>query len=98
MTGNVKLCCMILPRLEFVLRGREFQRSVSRPVAFGKTVCLCIIKWPVISCPRFRGEVVCPVVKDLICLSELPLIPILNQSEQSAVAEVFPTRLPYSMA
>ena len=40
----------------------------------------------------------CPVVKDLICLPELPLIPILNQSEQSAVAEVFPTRLPYSMA
>ena len=28
-------------------------------------------------------------MKDLICLSELPLIPILNHSEQSAVAEVF---------
>ena len=28
-------------------------------------------------------------MKDLICLSELPLNPILNHSEQSAVAEVF---------
>ena len=37
MTGNVKLCCMVLPRLGFVLRGREFQR-LSCPVAFGKTV------------------------------------------------------------
>ena len=39
--------------------------------------------------PRFRGEVVCPVAKNLVCLSELPLIPMLHQSEQSAVAVVF---------
>ena len=37
MTGNVKLCCMVLPRLAFVLRGRELQR-LSCPVVFGKTV------------------------------------------------------------
>ena len=29
--------------------------------------------------PRFHGEVICPVVKDLLCLSELPLIPMLHQ-------------------
>ena len=38
MTGNVKLCCVVLSRLGFVLRGREFQRFLSCPVAFGKTV------------------------------------------------------------
>ena len=37
MTGNVKLCCMVLPRLGFVLRGREFQRFVLS-CCFGKTV------------------------------------------------------------
>ena len=53
---------------------------------------MCIVKWPVISCPRFCCEVVCLVEKDLVCLSELSLIPMLHQSEQSAC------RLPYSMA
>ena len=37
---------------------------------------------------RFRGKVVCPVVKDLVCLSELPLSSMLDQYEESAVAEV----------
>ena len=40
MTGNVKLCCMVLTCLEFVLRGREFQR-LSCPVVFVKTV-ICV--------------------------------------------------------
>ena len=88
MTGNVKLCCMVLPSLGFVLRGREFQR-LSCPVAFGKTD-LCVLSSGLLSrAPRFRGEVVCPVVKDLVCLSELPLIPMLRQYEQSDVAVVF---------
>ena len=39
--------------------------------------------------PRFRGEVVCPSVKDLVALSELPLIAMLHQYEQFAVAGVF---------
>ena len=59
---------------------------------------LCIVKCHVISAPCFHGEVVCPALKDLVCLFELPLIPMLHQYEQSAVAEVFPTRIPYSIA
>ena len=80
---------MVLPRLGFVLRGREFQRFVLS-CCFWLDCDLCVLSSGVLSpAPRFRGEVVCPVVKDLICLSELPLIPILHQSEQSAVAVVF---------
>ena len=87
MTGNVKLFCMVLPRFGFVLRGREFQR-LSCPVVFGKTVIyVCKLLSGLLSrAPRFRGEVVCPVAKDLVCLPELPLIPMLHQSEQSACA------------
>ena len=59
------------------------------PVAFGKTD-LCVLSSGLLShALRFRGEVVCPIVKDLVCLSELPLIPMLRHSEQSAVAVVF---------
>ena len=84
MTGNVKLCCMVFPRLGFVLRGREFQR-LSCPVAFGMTV---IFVYYQVAC--YLVPLVFVVrLKDLICLSELPLIPILHQSEQSAVAVVF---------
>ena len=48
--------------------------------------------------PRFHCEVVCPVAKDLVCLSELPLIPMLHQSEQSACGcSFFPpaSRIPW---
>ena len=37
MTGNVKLCCMVLPRLGVVLRVAN-SSVLSCPVAFGKTV------------------------------------------------------------
>ena len=97
MTGNVKLCCMVLRRLGLVLRGREFQR-LSCPVACWKDCDLCVLSSGLLSrAPRFRGEVVCPAVKDLVCLSELFLIPTLHQYEQSAVAEVFPpaSRIPW---
>ena len=63
---------------------------LSCPDAFGNCCNGCVLSNGLLSrAPRFRGEVICPVVKDLICLSELPLNPILNHSEQSAVAEVF---------
>ena len=46
---------------------------------------ICVLSSGLLSrAPRFHCEVVCPVVKDLVCLSELPLIPILDQSERSA--------------
>ena len=77
MTRNVKLCCMVLPRLGFALRGREFQRFVLSS-CFWLDCHLCVLPSGLLSrAPRFRGEIVRPVVKDLVCLSELPLIPML---------------------
>ena len=62
---------------------------LSCPVAFGTTVTFVLSSGLLSRASRFRCEVVCPVVKDLVCLSELPFIPMLHQFEQSAVAEVF---------
>ena len=66
---------------------------LSCPVAFGKTVIFVYYQVACYLLTSFScGEVVCPVVKDLVCLSELPLIPMLHQSEQSAMAVVFVRR------
>ena len=61
MTGNIKLCCMVLPRLGFVFVVAN-SSVLACPVAFGKTVIVCIVKWPVTRASRFRGEVLCPVM------------------------------------
>ena len=90
MTGNVTLCCMVLPLLGFVLHGCKLFQHFVLSCCFWQDCDGCVLQSALLSrAPRFRGEVVCPVVKDLICLSELLLIPILNHSEQSAVTEVF---------
>ena len=89
MTGNVKLCCIPTFGICF-LRGREFLRF-DLSCCFWQDCDLCLLLSGLLSrAPRFSAEVVCPVVKDLVCLSELPLIPMLHQYEQSAVPEVFP--------
>ena len=98
MTGNVKLCCMVLPRLGFVLPGREFQ-CLSCPVVFGKTVIYVYCQVACYLVPLvFAVRDVCPVVKYLICLSELSLILMSHQSEQSACGcSFFPpvSRIPW---
>ena len=67
----------------------RFQRFVLS-CCFWKDCDICVLSSGLLSrAPRLRGEVVCPVVKDLICFSEFPLIPILHQSERSAVAVIF---------
>ena len=83
MTDNVKLCCMVLPRLGFVLRGREFQRLFG-PFVFGKTVIYVYCQVACYLVPLVFIEAVCPVMKDLVCLSELPVIPMLDQQESSS--------------
>ena len=62
---------------------------LSCPVAVGKTD-LCVLSSGLLSPALvFVVRLVCPVVKDLVCLSELPLIPMLHQYELSVVAEAF---------
>ena len=67
MTGNVKLCCMVLWDLFCVVANSSI---LSCPVAFGQTVIFVYyqVAWRLklsglLSCAlRFHGDVVCPVV------------------------------------
>ena len=84
MTGDFKLCGMVLPRLAIVAHGREFQHRLvllfSCKSVFYANCQMAYFLSPLV----FIAWLFCPYSERLCRLSELSLIPILHQSEQSA--------------